>query len=95
MDDVKDDVIISRPFTTDPRIFRDWHKYSDAIFFITACIFMLTALVIYVAHRYRRNRDRVGVRTIVGHDSSDVPHNMDECCISLCNFVVGYQLESP
>ena len=95
MDDVRNDVIIAHPFKTDPCIFGVWHKYSDAIFVIAACILMLTAFVIYLAHRYRRTRDRVGVRTIVCHDSSDVPHNMDECFISLCNFVDGYQLASP
>ena len=47
-----DDVIITRPFETDPCIFGVWHKYFDATFVITACILMLTALVIYVAHRY-------------------------------------------
>ena len=95
MDDVRNDVIIAHPFKTDPRIFGVLHKYSDAIFVIAACILMLTAFVIYLAHRYRRTRDRVGVWTIVCHDSSDVPHNMDECFISLCNFVDGYQLASP
>ena len=95
MDDVRDDVIIAYPFETDPRIFGVWHKYFDATFIITACILMLTALVIYVAHRYRRIRHRVGVRTIFCHDSSNVPHNMKECCISQCNFVVGDQLASP
>ena len=95
MDDVRNDVIIARPFQTDPRIFGVWHKYFDATFFIATCILMLTALVINVAHRYQRTRDRVGVRTIVCHDSSNVPHNTEECCISLCNFVVGDQLASP
>ena len=52
MDDVRDDVIITRPFETGPCIFGVWHKYFDATFVITACILMLTALVIYVAHRY-------------------------------------------
>ena len=56
---------------------------------------MLTALVINVTHRYQRTRDRVGVRTIDCHDSSDVPRDTEECYISLCNFVVGYQLASP
>ena len=79
MDDVRDDIIISRPFEIDPHIFGFWHKYFDATFVITTCILMLTALVIYVAHRYRRTRVRVGVRTIVSLDSSDVPHNSDEC----------------
>ena len=60
-----DDVIIARPFETDPRIFHVWHKYLDAKFVITACILMHTALMIYVAHQYRRTRVRVGVRTIV------------------------------
>ena len=50
MDDVKDDVIISRPFTTDARIFGVWHIYFDATFVIAACILMLTVLLIYVAH---------------------------------------------
>ena len=90
-----DDVIIARPFETDPRIFHVWHKYFDAKFVIAACILMLTALVIYVAHRYRRFRDRVGIRTIFCHDSSNVPHKTEECRISLCNFVVGDQLASP
>ena len=49
MDDVKDDVIIARPFDTDPRIFCVWHKYFDATFVIAACILMLAALQIYVA----------------------------------------------
>ena len=89
-----DDVIIARSFETDPRIFAIWHMYFDAKFVIAACILMLTVLVIYVAHRYRRTRVRVGVRTIVFLDSSDVPHNSDECCICLCNFVVGAQLTS-
>ena len=95
MDDVRNDVTIARPFKTDPRIFGFSHKCFDAIFFIAACILLLTALVINVAHRYQRTRDRVGVRTIVCHDSSDVPHDTEECYISLCNFVVGYQLASP
>ena len=94
MDDVRDDTIIARPFETDPRIFGVWHKYSGATFVIAACILMLTALVIYVAHRYQRTRVCVRVRTIVFHDSSNVPHNTEECCISLCNFVVGDQLAS-
>ena len=45
-----DDVIIARPFETDPRIFHVWHKYFDAKFVIAACILMLIVLVIYVAH---------------------------------------------
>ena len=94
MEDVRDDVIIAHPFETDPRIFGFWHKYFGATFFIAARILMLTALVIYVAHRYRRTRVRVGVRTIAFHSSSDVPHNNEECCIFLCNFVVVYQLAS-
>ena len=94
MDDVKDDVIIAHPFETDPRIFGVWHEYFDVTFVVAACIFMLTALLIYVAHRYRCARVRVGVRTIAFHDSSDVPHNTEECCISLYNFVVGDQVES-
>ena len=56
---------------------------------------MLTASVINTAHRYQRTRDRVGVRTIIFHDSSDVPHDTEEFYISLCNFVVGYQLAIP
>ena len=94
MDDVRDDVIITCSFKTDPRIFHVWHKYFDATFVITACILMLTALVLYVAHRYRCTRVRVSVRTIVFHDSSDVPHNTEECWNSLCNFVVRDQLAS-
>ena len=94
MDDVKDDFVIAHPFETDPRIFGVWHKYFDATFVIAACILMLTALLIYVAHRYRCARVRVGVRTIVFQDSSDVPHNTEECCISLYNFVVGDHVAS-
>ena len=90
-----DDVVIAHPFETDPRIFGVWHKYFDATFVIAACILMHTALVINVAHRYQLTRDRVGVRTIVCHDSSNVPHNTEECGIFLCNFVVGDQLASP
>ena len=44
-----DDVIIARPFETDPLIFGVWHKYFDATFVITPGILILTALVIYVA----------------------------------------------
>ena len=95
MDDVRNDVIIARPFQTDPRFFGVWHKYFDATSFIATCILMLTALVINVAHRYRRTRDHVGVRTIICHDSSDAPHDTEECYISLCNFVAGYHLASP
>ena len=94
MNDVRDDVIIARPFETDPRIFGVWHLYFDTTFVITACILMLTAFMIYVAHRYRRTRVCVGVRTIIFFDSSDGPHNMEECCICLCNFVFGDQLAS-
>ena len=94
MDDVWDDIIIALPFETDRRIFRVWHMYFDATFVIAVCILMLTALVMYVAHRYRRTMAPMGVRTIVFHDLSDVPHNTEECCISLCNFVVGDQLAS-
>ena len=89
-----DDVIIASPFETNPCIFGIWHMYFNATFIIAACILMLTALVIYVAHRYRRTRVLVGVRTIVFHDVSDVPYNTEECCICLCNFVVGDQLAS-
>ena len=74
-----DDVIVARPFETDPRIFGVSQMYFDATFVIAACILMLTALVIYVAHRYRRTRVRVGVRTIVFLNSSDVPYNTKEC----------------
>ena len=95
MDDVRNDIIIAHPFKTDPHIFGVWHKYFDATFFIAACILMLTTLVINVAHRYQCTRDRVGIWTIVCHDLSNVPHNTKECYISLCNFVVGYQLASP
>ena len=94
MDDVKDDVVIAHPFETDPRIFGVWHKYFDATFVIAACILTLTAFVIYVAYRYRRTRVCVGVRTIVFHNSSDVSHNTEECCLCLRNFVVGDQLAS-
>ena len=94
MDDVGDNVIIARPFETDARIFGVWHKYFDATFVIATGLLLLTTLVIYVPHRYRRTRVRVGVRTIVFHNSSNVPHNTEECCISLCNFVVSDQLAS-
>ena len=89
-----DDVIIARPFETNPCIFAIWHMYFVATFVIATCILMLTVLVIYMAHRYRRTRFRVGVRTIIFLDSSDVPHNREECCFCLCNFVVGDQLAS-
>ena len=56
MDDVRDDVIIARPFETDDRIFSVWHKYFDATFVIAACVLILTGLVIYVPRRYRRTR---------------------------------------
>ena len=46
-----DDVIIARPFETDHRIFRVWHMYFGATFFVIACILMLAMLVIYVAHQ--------------------------------------------
>ena len=95
MDDVRNDVIIAHLFKTDPRIFGVWHKYFDATFVIPACILMLTASVINTAHLYKRTRDHVGVQTIVFHDSSDVPHDTEECYISLCNFAVGYQLAIP
>ena len=36
MDDVRDDVIIVRPFETDPRIFGVRKKYFDTTFVITA-----------------------------------------------------------
>ena len=94
MDDARDDVTIARPFETDPRIFGVWHMYFDTTFVITACILMLTTFVIYVAHRYRRSSVRVGAQTIFFHDLSDGPHKMEECCIYLCNFVVGDQLPS-
>ena len=52
MDDVRDDVIIARPFETDTGIFGVWHKYLDATFFIASCNLLLTVLVIYMAHQY-------------------------------------------
>ena len=94
MDDVRDDEIIARPFENDPCIFGVWHKYFDATFVIAAGLLLLTTLVIYVPHRYRRTRVRVGVQTINFHNSSVVPHNTEECCICLCNFIVGDQLAS-
>ena len=94
MDDVRDDVIIARPFEADHRIFAVWQKFFDATFVVVACVLIHTGLVIYVVHRYRQTRIRVGFRTIVLHDSSDVPHYTGECCICLCNFVVGDQLAS-
>ena len=39
-----DDVIIARPFETDPGKFGVWHKYFDATFVIAACIFIHTTL---------------------------------------------------
>ena len=95
MDDVRDDVIIVRLFKTNPCIFGVWHKYFDATFVITACILMLTSLAIYVAHRCRRTRDLVGVRTIVCHDLSNVLHTTAKSCIFMCNFIVRDQLASP
>ena len=94
MDDVGDNVIIARPFETDARIFGVWHKYFDAIFVIVACVLTLTTLEIYVAHRYRRTRVREGIQTIVFRDLSDFPHNTEDYCISLCNFVVRDKLAS-
>ena len=94
MDDVRDDVNIARPFEIDTGIFVVWHKYLDATFFIASCILLLTVLVIYMAHQYRRTRVRVGLRKTAFHDSSDVPHNTEECFISLCSFVVEDQLAS-
>ena len=79
MDDVRNDVIIARPFETDDRIFGVWHKYFDATFVIAACVLILTGLVIYVPRRYRRTRIQLGFRTIAFHNSSNVPHNMEEC----------------
>ena len=94
MDDVRDDVVLAHTFETDPRIFGVWHKYFDATFVIAACILMLTALLICVAHRYCCARICVGVRKIVFHDSSDDPLNTEECGISLYNFIVGDQVTS-
>ena len=51
MDDVTDDIIIARPFETDHRIFRVWHMYCGATYFVIAFILMLTTLVIYLAYR--------------------------------------------
>ena len=51
MDDVTDDVIIARPFVSDHCIFRVWHMYFGATFFVIVCILILATLVIYVAHR--------------------------------------------
>ena len=94
MDDVRDDVVIAHPFETDPRIFGVSHMNFDATFVITVCILMYTTFVIYVAHWYQRTSVRVVVQTIVFHDSSDVPHNTEECCIRQCKFRVGDQLAS-
>ena len=94
MDDVGENVVIARPFEIDARIFGVWRKYFDATFVIVACILTLTALEIYVAHPYRRTRVRVGIQTIVFRDSSNVTHKTKDCCISLCNFVVGVKLAS-
>ena len=57
-----DDVLIAHRFETDPRIFVVWHKYFDSTFVNAACILMLTALVIYVVHQYRRTRVLWGFR---------------------------------
>ena len=57
-----DDVIIAYRFETDPRIVVVWHKYFDSTFVNAACILMLTALVIYVVHQYRRTRVLWGFR---------------------------------
>ena len=94
MDDVRDDVIIAHRFETDPSISGVWHLYFDATIVIAACILVLTALVIYVAHWYRRTRVHVTVRTIIFNDSSDVSHNTKKRCICMCNFVVRDQLAS-
>ena len=94
MDDVWDDVIIALPFETDRRIVGVWHMYFDTTFVFAAYTLILTALVIYVAPQYRRTRVHVGVPTIVIHDSTDAPHNTEECHICLCIFVVGDQLAS-
>ena len=59
-------------------MFGVWHMFFDAAFVIAACILMLTAMVIYMAHRYRPARFRVRVQAIVFLDSSDVPHDMEE-----------------
>ena len=59
-------------------MFGVWHMYFDAAFVIAACILMLTAMVIHVAHRYRPARDCVRVQTIDFLDSSDIPHNIEE-----------------
>ena len=67
---------------------------SISTILVTAGILMLTALVIYVVHHYRRTRVHVRVRTIVFLDSSNVPQNTEECCICLCNYVIGDQLAS-
>ena len=64
MDDVRDNVIIAHRFETDPRIFVVWHKYFDSTFVIAACILMLTVLVIYMVHRYRRTRVLWGFRQL-------------------------------
>ena len=50
MNDVRDDVIIARPFETDPHIFGVWHLYFDTTFVIIAFILILTVFMIYVAH---------------------------------------------
>ena len=94
MDDVRGDVIIAWPFKTNPPMFGVCHMYFDSAFVIAACIFMLIAMVIYMAHRYQPARVRVRVRTIIFLDPSDVPHNMEECCNCLCCFVVANQFAS-
>ena len=88
------DVLVSSPIKRDPSIPSVWRQYCDATFVITICILMLVTLMIYVAYRYLRTKVGVGVRTIVFHNVSHVPYNMETCCICLCNFVDGDQLAS-
>ena len=69
-------------------------------FIITACILVLVTLMIYVSYRYRHvrvgvdPRIPVGIPTIMFHNVSHVPYNMETCCICLDNFVDGDELAS-
>ena len=53
---------------------------------------MLTTLVIYVAYLYRRTRLLVGVRTVIFHDITDIPYNVEIYSICLCDFTVRDRL---
>ena len=86
------DVLVSSPIKRDPSIPSVWRQYCDATFVITVCILMLVTLMIYVAYQYLRTKVGVGVHTIIFYDVSNIPYNMETCCICLCNFIYGDQL---